>query len=146
MKKEFDASKLENTGWRLFQKWFQDYYHNKFPELSNEYKDKAIAYVIENNAKIFTKDFVLKENLCHKCGTCCITIGCPNFDKKTKLCPIHDNQNSIICYEYPYSDVGFVFTMNCGYVRDIFRIYMDMYFKKAIELAKKKRCDDGKET
>lgn len=138
MTEEFDTTKLENTGWRLFQKWFQEFYHYEFKELSNEYKDKAIEYVIENNAKIFTKDFVLRENLCHKCGACCISIGCVDFDHKTKLCTKHDNQNSIICYEYPYSDVGFVFTLNCGYVKDIFKLYMDMYFKKSIELMRQK--------
>ena len=60
-----------------------------------------------------------------------------DFDKKTKLCTKHNNQNSIMCYEYPYSEVGFVFTMNCGYVRDIFHKYMDMYFKKSIELMRR---------
>lgn len=142
----FDTSKLENTGWRLFQKQMKEWYHHEFKELSDDYKDKAIEMVIQRNAEIFTRDFVLSHNLCHMCGLCCREIGCPDHNSHTNRCTKHDNQNSIMCFEYPWSEVGMVFTYNCGYQRDIFRLYMDMYFKKAIELAKKKRCDDGKET
>ena len=115
-----------------------EWYSHEFPELSKEYKEEAIKRVIQENANIFTKNFVLMENLCHRCGLCCKEIGCPDFDEKTKLCTKHNNQNSIMCYEYPWSDVGMVFTYNCGYQRDIFMKYMNMYFEKSIELMKKK--------
>ena len=139
---EFDSSKFENTGWRLFQKQMKEWYHHEFKELSDEYKDSAIEYVIEHKAEIFTREFVLAENLCHRCGICCVEIGCPDFDKETKLCTKHQNQNTLMCYEYPWSDVGMIFSYNCGYQRDIFHKYMDLYFSKAVEMM---RCEDGNE-
>ena len=134
---DFDESKLENTGWRLFRDQMKEWYKYEFKELSEEYKNDAIEYVIEHNAEIFTRDFVLSENLCHKCGICCTEIGCVDFDKETKLCTKHNNQNTEMCHEYPWSDVGLVFTYNCGYQRDIFKKYMDLYFSKAIEMIRR---------
>lgn len=139
MSDKFDTSKLENTGWRLFQSQMIEWYKYEFKELPIEYKEKAIKKVIQDNAKIFTRDFVLRENLCHMCGLCCREIGCPDHNPHTNRCTKHDNQNSVMCSEYPWSEVGMVFTYNCGYQRDIFRKYMDMYFKKSIELMRKKK-------
>ena len=68
----------------------------------------------------------------------CKEIGCPDHNPYTNRCTKHDNQNSEMCYEYPWSEVGMVFTYNCGYQRDVFRKYMDMYFKKSIELMRGK--------
>ncbi|MBO5180168.1 MAG: hypothetical protein J6B87_07490 [Clostridia bacterium] len=136
--KEFDTSKLENTGWRFFRDQMKEWYRHEFKELSQEYKDNAIDYVIEHNAEIFTRDFVLRQNLCHMCGLCCREIGCPDHNPKTNRCTKHDNQNSKMCSEYPWSEVGMIFSYNCGYQRDIVKIYMDMYFKKAIELMRGK--------
>lgn len=136
---EFDTSVLENTGWRLFQKQMIEWYSHEFKELSQEYKEKAIKKVIQENDKIFTKDFVLAENLCYRCGLCCREIGCPDLDRKTNLCTKHNNQNSPMCAEYPWSEVGMVFTLNCGYQREIFKRYMDLYFTKSIELMRKKK-------
>lgn len=135
---EIDLSKMEKTGWRFFRKQMVEYYTYEFKELPIEYKEKAIDYVIENNAQIFTREFVLAENLCHRCGLCCKEIGCPDLDRETNLCTKHNNQNTEMCYEYPWSEVGLVLTYNCGYQRDIFIRYMDMYFKKSIELMRGK--------
>lgn len=139
---EIDLSKMEKTGWRFFRKQMIEYYTYEFKELSIEYKEKAIDYVIENNAQIFTREFVLAENLCHRCGLCCKEIGCPDLDRETNLCTKHNNQNTEMCYEYPWSDVGLVLTYNCGYQRDIFIRYMDMYFKKSIELMRSKNEEE----
>ena len=133
---EFDTSKLEKTGWRLFQSQMIEWYSHEFKELSQEYKEKVIKYVIEHQTEIFTREYVLSENLCHRCGLCCIEIGCPDYNKETKLCTKHNNQNSIICYEYPWSDVGMILSYNCGYQRDLFIKFLDAYFTKAIELMK----------
>lgn len=138
MSEKFDTSKLENTGWRFFQKQMIEWYSHEFPELSQEYKEEAIKKVIQQNAKIFTRDFVLSENLCHMCGLCCREIACPDHNSKTNRCTKHNNQNTVMCSEYPWSEVGMVFTYNCGYQRDIFRKYMDLYFKKSIELMRRK--------
>ena len=134
----YDVSKLENTGWRLFRDQMKEWYSFEFKELSKEYKDAAIDYVIENNAKIFTREFVLSENLYFKCGICCTQIGCIDFNKETKLCTKHNNQNTVMCHEYPWSEVGLVFDYNCGYQREIFKKYMNMYFTKAIEMMRGK--------
>ena len=142
MSEEFDTSKLESTGWRLFQAQMIEWYKYEFKELPLEYKEKAIKKVIQDNAKIFTKDFVLRENLCHMCGLCCREIGCPDHNPHTNRCTKHDNQNSVMCSEYPWSEVGMVFTYNCGYQRDIFKKYMDMYFKKSIELMRRKNGEE----
>lgn len=142
---EFDTSKLEKTGWRFFRDQMYEWYSHEFPELSEEYKNNAIDYVIENNAKIFSKNFVLNKNFCHRCGLCCREIGCPDFDKETNLCTKHNNQNSEMCREYPWSSVGMVFTYNCGYQRDIFHLYMDMFFTKAIEKMKRDKNEVHKE-
>lgn len=130
----YDVDKLSKTGWRFFRDQMKEWYKYEFKELSEEYKNKAIDYVIEHNTEIFTREFVLSENLCFKCGLCCRDIGCPDLDKETNLCTKHNNQNTQMCYEYPWSDVGLVFDYNCGYQRAIFMKYMDLYFSKALEL------------
>ena len=136
MSNDFDVSKLENTGWRFFRKQMVEYYRYEFKQLSLEYKTQAIDYVIEHNAEIFTRDFVLAENLCHKCGICCQEIGCVDFNPETKLCTKHNDQNTEMCSEYPWSEVGLVLTYNCGYQRDIFIRYMNMYFEKTLQMMK----------
>ena len=130
----YDTEKLSKTGWRLFRDQMKEWYKFEFKELSEEYKNNAIDYVIEHNAEIFTREFVLSENLCFRCGQCCIQIGCPDFNHETKLCTKHNNQNSMMCYEYPWSDVSLVFDYNCGYQREIFKKYMDLYFSKVVEM------------
>lgn len=130
---------LENTGWRLFLSEMQEWYHHEFPQLSNEWKDKAIEYIILNNASIFQKEDVLKENLCNCCGRCCQEIGCPDWDSVTKLCTKHDNQNSIICSLYPWDDeVGMIFTLNCAFERRYIKGFLDNFFTKAVQMREKK--------
>ena len=143
MVEKFDESQLENSGWRLFQKWFQEYYRNEYPQLPPDYINNAVAYVIEHNNEIFTRNFVLEENLCGLCGLCCREIGCVHLNQHTNRCTRFGNREAIICDEYPYTDgVGMVFTLNCLYVKRIFKKYMDLYFTKAIEMM---RGNNGKE-
>ena len=134
----FDTSKLENSGWRLFLKEIQEWYHFEYPELSNEWKDQTIEYVIVNNAKLFNRYDVLRENLCDCCGRCCQEIGCVDWDPDTKLCTKHTNQNSKICSDFPWDDdVGMVFTLNCGYQRKYVIKYLNKLFDKAVEMGVK---------
>ena len=92
-----------------------------------------------NNAKVFRREDVLRENLCDCCGRCCKEIGCPDWDSQTKLCTKHNNQNSKICSDYPWDDeVGMIFTLNCGYQRRYVKQFLDKYFTKAIEMRGKK--------
>lgn len=135
-----DTSKLEHTGWRAFISWVKEWYHYEFTELSNEYKDNAIEYILRNNADIFTKEMVLAENLCEKCGRCCEEIGCPHYHQDIHLCSRHNNQESEICRLYPWdNDVGFILTLNCGYQKKFVLKYFDIFFQKAIDM----RCNDG---
>ena len=138
---EYDASKLENSGWRLFLQYFKDFYHLEFEELSNNYKDEVIEHILINNKDIFSKDDVLKENLCVKCGICCKELLCPYLDIKTNLCTIHDNPESKVCKEYPWSDdVGFALTLNCGYQKRYVHQFLDNYFETAIKLMREKNA------
>lgn len=133
----FDESKLENSGWRLALKYYKDFYHLEFPELSNEWKDEMIEYVLMNNVDVFTRDEVLSKNYCVKCGLCCRELQCHYLDRDTNLCTIHDNPESPICKEYPWdNDVGFVLTINCGYQKRFLHQYFNKVFKKAIEMQK----------
>lgn len=135
---DFDESKLQNSGWRLFLSEMQQWYKYEFMELSEDWKNETIEYVIKNNVKIFNREDVLKENLCTCCGLCCKEIGCTDWDPKTKLCTVHNNQNSKICSDYPWDDdVGFVFTLNCGYQRQYIKKYLDELFTKAVKMGVK---------
>lgn len=135
---DFDESKLQNSGWRLFLSEMQQWYKYEFMELSEDWKNETIEYVIKNNVKIFNREDVLKENLCTCCGLCCKEIGCADWDPKTKLCTVHNNQNSKICSDYPWDDdVGFVFTLNCGYQRQYIKKYLDELFTKAVKMGVK---------
>lgn len=131
---EFDE-KFENSGWRLFLRYFQDFYTYEFEELSKEYKDEVIEYVLMNNSEVFNRADVLKENLCVKCGRCCRELDCPYLDDKTNLCTIHDNPEAKVCKEYPWDDeIGFALTLNCGYQKRFVKKYLDNYFTTAIKL------------
>lgn len=132
---DFDTSKLENTGWRAFIKWFKEWYSFEFMELSQDFKNQSIDLVLHNTHNIFTTEDVLAENLCTKCGLCCEEIGCIYYDKETHLCTRHDNQISEVCGLYPWDeDIGFILTLNCGYQKKFFINYFDSLFKKAIEM------------
>lgn len=139
---DFDTSKLENTGWRAFIKWIKEWYRFEFTELPVEYKNQAIDLVLHNTENVFTREDVLAENLCVKCGLCCEEIGCIHHDKETHLCTRHDNQESDVCKLYPWDDdVGFILTLNCGYQKKFFIKYFDKLFTKALEM----RENNGKE-
>lgn len=134
---EYDSSKLENSGWRLFIDYFKEFYHFEFEELSNDYKDEAIEYILLNHKDIFQREDVLRENLCTKCGLCCKELRCPHHDSSTNLCTKHDNQESIVCSTYPWDDdIGFILTLNCGYQKKYVHKFLDAYFTKAIEMRK----------
>lgn len=138
----YDTSKLENSGWRLFIKFFQDYYHFEFEELSNKYKDDVIEEVLKNNKKYFTREDVLKKNLCAKCGLCCKELQCPYLDLSTNLCTIHDNPESPVCSTYPWDDdIGFILTLNCGYQKKYCMQFFDNYFAMVLKM----RDKNGKE-
>lgn len=136
--KKFDASKLEDSGWRLFISYFKEFYHYEFEELSNEYKDRVIEHILINNKDIFSREDVLKENLCSKCGLCCRELVCPHLDTETNLCTIHDNPESPICKIYPWDDdTGFILTLNCGYQKKYCHKFFDQYFTMALKLGDK---------
>lgn len=141
---EYDTSKLEDSGWRLFIKYFKDFYHFEFEELSDEYKNEVIEYILINNKDVFSKEDVLKENLCVKCGTCCRELLCPYLDNDTNLCTIHDNQEAKVCGTYPWDDeTGFILTLNCGYQKKYVHQFLDNYFNIALKLMREKNGQEN---
>lgn len=132
---EFDESKLENSGWRLALQYYKDFYHLEYPELSDEWKDDAIEFILLNNKDVFSREDVLKENLCTKCGLCCKELQCPYLDITTNLCTIHDNPESKVCSEYPWDDdIGFVLTINCGYQKRFIHQFLNIFFETKIKM------------
>ena len=138
----YDSTKLENSGWRLFIDYFKQFYHFEFEELSNEFKDESIEYILTNQTDVFDRADVLKENLCSKCGLCCRELQCPYLDNETNLCTIHDNPESPICSIYPWDDTtGFILTLNCGYQKKYVHQFLDRYFTTVLKM----RDNNGKE-
>lgn len=122
----------EDSGWRLFVSFVQEYFSFEFPELSKEYKNKVIKNILVNNQNYITKEEVMSnQDLCSKCGRCCETLHCPYFDEDQSLCSRHDNQLMDICREYPWSgDFGIQpLTLNCGYQKKFFLQWFYNYFK-----------------
>lgn len=139
---DYDSTKLENSGWRLFIDYFKQFYHFEFEELPNDFKDESIEYILTNQTDVFDKEDVLKENLCSKCGLCCRELQCPYLDESTNLCTIHDNPESPICSIYPWDDTtGFILTLNCGYQKKYVHQFLDRYFTMVLKM----RDNNGKE-
>lgn len=127
----------ENSGWRAFISFIQEYFRFEFPELDEEYKNKTIEEILLHNNNYITKEEVMAEqDLCSKCGRCCRTLHCPYFDYDTNLCTRHNNQLMDICREYPYSgEYGIQpLSLNCGYQKKFFLRWFTKFFSKVVEM------------
>jgi len=130
-----------DSGWRAFISFIQEYFRFEFPELDEQYKNKVIEQILLNNGNYITKEEVMRDQeLCSKCGVCCRSLHCPYFDEQTNLCTRHDNQLMPICREYPYSgEYGIQpLSLNCGYQKKFFLQWFMRYFKKVLELKREK--------
>ena len=135
MTEEFDTSKLEKTGWRAFLSWTKEYYHHEFKQLDNKYKDSIIEEVLMNTSYYFSREDVLAENLCSKCGLCCRELHCVYHDYETHLCTRHDNQESKVCGIYPWDDdIGFILTLNCGYQKKYVIKFFNNFFTMVLKM------------
>lgn len=130
----------KDEGWRLFVDFIQEYFSFEYTELSSTYKNEIIEQVLLNNQKYITKEEVMAQDFCDKCGKCCRDIHCPYFDYETNLCPRHDNQLMDLCREYPYSgEFGIQpLTLSCRYQSRFFINWFDNYFRKVVELKEEK--------
>lgn len=126
----------DDTGWRAFISFIQEYFSFEFMDLDKQYKNKIIEEVLLNNQEYITKEDVMAEDLCDRCGECCRTLHCPHFDYDTNLCPRHDNQLMNLCREYPWGgEFGIQpLTLNCRYQTRFFIKWFTLYFEKAMEI------------
>lgn len=128
----------ENSGWRLFLSWMQEYFIYEFPEFSVNYKNKTIEKILLNNQKFVTKEEVIKENLCISCGQCCIQQQCNYYNEETHLCSIHNSEDyPDLCKEYPWGsdELGFQsLTINCAYQKIFWINWFTEYFQAALKL------------
>lgn len=111
--------------------WLIDYYTFEFKDLEMSDKINKINYVIQNNAKIFSPEYISHFN-CIKCGWCCTQMnGCVYFDEDTKLCTTHDKLPYVVCETYPWSgEYGLTLNMNCAKLQKALLFYFNYIFQK----------------
>ena len=118
---------------RQLREWLKDYYRYEYKELSEEYKNEIIDYILDNNKDIFTADDVTAVDYCSRCGICCASMKCPNYNPETKLCTQHNDSRWIICRTAPYGDPDFGlmlhFGIDCDYLVKFLINYLDRYFE-----------------
>lgn len=119
-----------------FLKWFQEFYSHEFTSLSKEFKDSEIKEILFNNQKYITKEDVIAFDACAKCGRCCESHKCLDYDYATKLCKRHDNPIHELCQTYPWTGEDFgisPLTLNCQYMVSFFVDFFDKYFQEEVE-------------
>ena len=119
---------------KRFIKWFQDYYRNEYTEIPSDIKDEWIEEIVMNNNQYITKEMVMENNFCSKCGECCRSQRCPHVSPNG-LCAIHDKPISFMCEEYPWGgDLGIApLVLNCDYQVIFFVQFFDNFFDKMLK-------------
>lgn len=119
----------------IFLEWFKEYYYHEYPELTVEFKNEWIEKILLDNQKYITKEMVMNFDGCIKCGRCCKSQGCLDYDDETKLCTRHDNPIHDVCREYPWSgDYGIApLLLTCRYQVSFFVNYFDKFFEQCIK-------------
>ena len=123
--------------------WLIDYYQFEFKDLDLSDKVNKINYVIQNNAQIFSPEYISHFS-CIKCGWCCKQMNeCVYFDKETKLCTTHDNLPYAICETFPWAgEYGLNLNINCAKLQKALIFYFDYIFKQMEDdLRESKRND-----
>ena len=124
--------------WRRLCKWLKNYYRFEYKELDESYKNNMIEYVILHNKDIITAQEVVDFDACSRCGYCCRTMHCPDFDENTNLCTSHDEQRWVICQTAPFGDPDFGLLLNlginCTYLTAFLVDYLNKVFDKAMEM------------
>lgn len=115
--------------------WLKQFYKYEFPILSENYKNEIIDYVLDNNKDIFSAEDITSEDLCIKCGRCCESMGCENYNKENHLCMQHNANRWAICQTAPYGDPDFGlmlhFGIDCEYLTNFLIKYFNKVFSKA---------------
>lgn len=98
------------------KKYFKDY------DIKN--KDEIIEYVLVENPKIFTLEYIQERKIyCKKCGNCCQKQGCPSL-RNNRTCGHWNTPNrSDVCFEFPYTDMkdgcGLFLASYCEYAKKV---------------------------
>lgn len=111
--------------------WLIEYYTFEFTDLEMADKINKINYVIQNNAQIFSPEYI-SHFACIKCGWCCRQMnGCVYFDEENNLCTIHDDLPYAICDTFPWSgEYGLTLNVNCAKLQKALMFYFDYVFKQ----------------
>lgn len=111
--------------------WLIEYYKFEFKDIEIAEKIKKIQFVINNNAQIFSPEYISYFS-CVKCGWCCRTMhGCVYFDEENNLCTTHDNLPYIVCETFPWSgEYGLTLNMNCAKLQKALIFYFNHIFKQ----------------
>lgn len=122
---------MEKFSHEILIDWLIEYYKFEFQDLEIADKINKINYVIQNNAQIFSPEYISHFE-CVKCGWCCQQMNeCPYFDKETKLCLRHDDLPYIICETFPWAgDYGLNLNINCYKLQKALIFYFDYVFKQ----------------
>lgn len=111
--------------------WLIEYYTYEFVDLELADKINKINYVIQNNAQIFSPEYI-SHFTCAKCGWCCRQMkGCVYFDEENRLCTRHDDLPYTICDTYPWGgEYGLVLSINCLKLQKALIFYFDYIFQQ----------------
>ena len=123
------------TSLELFINWFKEYYKHEYHELPVDYKNHWIEEILMNNGQYITKKMVMDFDNCVKCGECCKSQRCLDWDPETKLCTRHDNPIHDFCKEYPWGgEYGIApLSLNCVYTTSFFIHFLNDFFEKEIQ-------------
>lgn len=121
----------------IFISFFEEYYSHEFLDLPQDFKMYWIKEIIINNGAYLKKEDVLNFDGCIRCGRCCQSQHCLDWDPETKLCTRHDNPIDDLCVEYPWTgELGIApLTLNCRYQVSYFISFFDDFFEKEVENA-----------
>lgn len=121
----------------IFISFFEEYYSHEFLDLPQDFKMYWIKEIIINNGAYLKKEDVLNFDGCIRCGRCCQSQHCLDWDPETKLCTRHDNPIDDLCIEYPWTgELGIApLTLNCRYQVSYFISFFDDFFEKEVENA-----------
>lgn len=114
--------------------WLIEYYSFEFLDIEPAEKIKKIQYVINNNAQIFSPEYISYFS-CAKCGWCCRQMmGCVYFDEEHNLCTTHDKFPYQICETFPWAgEYGLNLNINCLKLQKALIFYFDYIFEKMQE-------------
>ena len=123
---------MTEYNWRQLVEWLKNYYIFEDPHIDSEFKNSMIDYIVEHNAEVFTEEDVTSFDGCIKCGLCCKTMKCPQWDPDTQLCTTHDNLPWTICRTAPYGDPDYGLMLNfgvdCSYLLSFLINYLNTLF------------------